>query len=188
MPSAFAHAAPALALLPAFVRAGTPKRLWPLGVFCALAPDLDVVAFSLGVPYEHPLGHRGLWHSVPFAAVASALVALIAFPRARAGFSRRRAWLYLFLAMASHGVLDAFTDGGLGVALGSPFDETRYFFAFRPIAVSPLRAAAFFSPRGYAILESELLWVWLPSGLLAAALLAWRSHRWLRRRGPAEDR
>ena len=78
MPSAFSHAAPALALVPAFVRAGTPKRLWPLGVFCALAPDLDVVAFSLGVPYEHPLGHRGLWHSLPFAAAASALVALLA--------------------------------------------------------------------------------------------------------------
>ena len=39
--------------------------------------------------------------------------------------------LYLFLSTASHGVLDALTDGGLGVAFFSPFDQTRYFFPFR---------------------------------------------------------
>ena len=51
-----------------------------------------------------------------------------------------------------------------------------------------LGATAFFSPRGYAILANELAWVWLPSGCLAAALLVSRSPRWLRGRGPAEDR
>nr|HRC76832.1 rhodanese-like domain-containing protein [Kouleothrix sp.] len=32
-----------------------------------------------------------------------------------------------------HGVLDAMTDGGLGVAFFAPFSATRYFFPFRPI-------------------------------------------------------
>ena len=40
--------------------------------------------------------------------------------------------------MASHGVLDALTDGGPGVAFLAPFDDTRYFFPWRPIRVSPL--------------------------------------------------
>jgi inner membrane protein len=180
MPSTFAHAAPALALIPAFSRAGMPARLWVIGVASAAAPDLDVLAFSFGIPYEHPLGHRGLWHSVPFAAAAAAVVAgLVASP------SWPRAWLYLFLVTASHGVLDAFTNGGLGVALLSPFDDTRYFFPFRPIQVSPLSIGAFFSERGLAILASELLWVWLPCAVLGLALVA-RSCR--RRRDAGRPR
>ena len=59
MPSAFAHVAPALALIPVFHRPGTPKRLWVLGAVCAVVPDLDVIAFGFGIPYDHPLGHRG---------------------------------------------------------------------------------------------------------------------------------
>ena len=142
---------------------------------CAAAPDLDVLGLALGVPYGSPLGHRGLFHSVPFAAVFAAAVAALAFPRARPGFSRIRAWLYLFLATASHGVLDAFTDGGGGVALLSPFDERRFFAPFRPIAVSPIGVGAFFSARGIAVIESELLWIWLPFALLGFAL--WRRTR-----------
>jgi len=172
VPSAFAHAAPALALIPAFARPGIPQRLWWLGVGGALAPDLDVVAFALGVPYAHPLGHRGLWHSIPFAAFAAGCLALALRP---AGLSRPRAGLYLFVAIASHGLLDAATDGGLGVALLAPFHDGRFFFPFRPIAVSPLHPAAFFSARGLAVLESELLWVWLPCAALGLAL--WRRAR-----------
>jgi inner membrane protein len=169
LPSAFAHAAPALALIPAFANRCTPRRLWLAGVLCAAAPDLDVVGFALGVPYEHWLGHRGLWHSVPFAALLAGVVAL-----GFGGAVRARAWLYLFLATASHGALDAFTNGGLGVALLAPFDATRYLAPFRPIEVSPLGIASFFSARGLAIVANEVLWVWLPFVLLFAALRASR--------------
>jgi inner membrane protein len=170
MPTAIAHAAPALALIPAFARPDVPQRLWWLGVCGAMAPDLDVIGLALGVPYGHPLGHRGLWHSVPFSALAAACVAALAFPRARVGFSRPRAALYLFLAIASHGLLDAATDGGLGVALLAPFDDGRFFLPFRPIAVSPIGVSGFLSARGLAVVESELVWVWLPFALLGLAL------------------
>jgi inner membrane protein len=166
MPSVLGHAAPPLALAPAFAQPGTPRRLWVVGVLCAAAPDLDVIGLALGVPYAHPLGHRGLSHSIPFAALAALVVTALAFPRARPAFSRLRAWLYLFLVTASHGVLDAFTDGGLGVALFGPFDEARYFAPFRPIAVSPICVDAFLGARGLALLASELVWVWLPFALL----------------------
>ena len=174
MPSAFAHAAPALALIPAFSRPGMSKRLWVLGVCCAAAPDLDVVGHALGVPYAHPMGHRGLSHSIPFAALLAYLVASFALSPARDGVARGRAWLYLFLATASHGLFDACTNGGMGIALLSPFDLTRYRAPFRPIHVSPLSISAFFSTRGLTIVESELLWVWLPCAALAVVLLAWR--------------
>ena len=177
MPSAIGHAAPALALIPLFHRRDTPRRLWVLGVLCAMAPDLDVLAFRFGIPYEHVLGHRGFWHSIPFAAGFAAAVCLAAFPRPRPGFSRARAWGYLFLATVSHGMLDAFTNGGLGVALFSPFDDHRYFFPYRPIEVSPLGVGAFLSERGVAVLVSELVWVWVPCALLAASCLAWACRR-----------
>jgi inner membrane protein len=177
MPTVLGHLAPALALAPAFAERATPRRLWVLGALCAMAPDLDVLAFALGVPYEHPLGHRGLWHSVPFAALLAACVTALAFPRGRPGFSRGRAFAYLFLATASHGLLDAATDGGLGVALLAPFDERRIFWPLRPIAVSPLGVDAFLSARGAAVLASELVWVWLPFGLLGAGLAAAERRR-----------
>ncbi len=176
MPSLLAHVAPALALAPAFVRPGVPRRLVWWGAFGAIAPDLDVLTFALGVPYAHPLGHRGLWHSLPFAALLAIGLAWFAL-RPRDGETHcRHAWLYLFLCVGSHGVLDAATNGGLGVALLAPFDATRFFFPFRPIEVSPLGVSAFLSARGLAVVGSELRWVWLPCLAVGAGLL-WRRRR-----------
>lgn len=75
-------------------------------------------------------------------------------------------FIFFFLLSASHGILDAFTNGGLGIALLSPFDSTRYFFPWTPIAVSPIGVKAFFSKWGLAVIKSELLWIWLPSFLM----------------------
>ncbi|HXZ86110.1 MAG TPA: metal-dependent hydrolase [Myxococcota bacterium] len=166
MPSAFGHAPPALTLVPLFRTQATPRRLWALGVACAVAPDLDVVWLGLA-PHGTMLGHRGLTHSLAFAAALAALVAVAALPRASRGTSHARAWLYLFLATASHGLLDACTNGGAGVALFAPFSSERFFFPFRPIEVSPLSVARFLSQRGVQVLWSELVWVWLPCAVLA---------------------
>jgi inner membrane protein len=89
-------------------------------------------------------------------------------------------WLgFLFLVAVSHGLLDALTDGGLGVAFFAPFDGRRYFFPWRPIEVSPI-GLGFFSARGARTFLSELQWVWLPTGALVGAVEA---VRWLRARG-----
>jgi inner membrane protein len=68
---------------------------------------------------------------------------------------------------ASHGFLDMFTNGGLGVAYYWPWSNERHFFAMRPIEVSPIGIAAFFSERGAKVILSELLWVWAPLLLLS---------------------
>ena len=177
MPSSFGHVAPVVALATVFWTPQTPKRLWVAGTLAALAPDLDVVGFGLGIPYQHPLGHRGLSHSLPFAAAVAGVLALALFPRPAPGFSRARAFAFLFLATASHGILDAFTNGGRGVALLSPFDQTRWFAPFRPIEVSPLDLSSFFSSRGAAVLGSELRWLWPPFLSLAVAIAAARRAR-----------
>jgi inner membrane protein len=169
MPSFLAHAVAPLALIPAFATPATPRRLWVLGSLCAMAPDVDVIGFRFGVAYADALGHRGLSHSLPTAAAVALLLCFAIWPRRRAPFSRAAAWLFLFLATASHGVLDTFTNGGLGVALLSPFDTERFFAPFRPIAVSPFDAGSF-AQRALPILSSEALWIGLPCAALAGAL------------------
>jgi inner membrane protein len=67
---------------------------------------------------------------------------------------------------ASHGMLDAMTDGGLGVAFFAPFDNARYFFPWRPILVSPIGIAQFFSGYGLDVLLSEFVWIWVPAGMV----------------------
>jgi inner membrane protein len=112
------------------------------------------------------LGHRGITHSLAFAAVLAALVVALGFRGPRWTGRRPTLWLLLFLATASHGVLDAMTNGGSGIAFFAPFDDTRYFFPWRPIPVSPISLDRFLSERGLRVLQGEMLWVWLPAGLL----------------------
>ena len=165
MPTVMSHAVAALALGPAFRRAGWGARVWWAGALCAVVPDADVLGVYAGVPLGSVLGHRGLTHSLSFAAVLAAALAPLLVPRG----TRLRLWLYLFLATASHGVLDAMTDGGIGVALLAPFDPRRDYLPWRPIVVSPLGLRPFLSAWGMAVLASEAVWVWLPAALFAAA-------------------
>jgi membrane-bound metal-dependent hydrolase YbcI (DUF457 family) len=57
----------------------------------------------------------------------------------------------------------------------SPFDNTRYFLPWRPIRVPPIAVTRFFTPQGFAILQTEMLWIWLPAMLLAG--LIWMLRR-----------
>jgi inner membrane protein len=169
MASAFAHAIVGSALWPLIRTDDMPKRAWLVGAGLAVLPDVDVIGFRFGVAYGDLLGHRGLTHSLLVAVVVGVLVAM-ALTRGdpRIGLRMRLA-TYFILAMASHGILDAMTTGGLGVALLAPVDDTRYFFPWRPIAVSPIGIRPFFTARGVAVLANEALWVGLPSVVLACA-------------------
>jgi inner membrane protein len=167
MPTVITHPAAALGLLPWFRREVGRPAVLAVGVLLTMLPDLDVVGFALGIPYGHLLGHRGLSHSLFFALVVGGLVAL---PVARAYRLRPAVlWLYFFLCLASHGLLDALTSGGLGIAFFSPFSNERYFFDFRPLRVSAIGLSDFLASRWTAVLASELKWVWLPALALGAA-------------------
>ena len=142
-------------------------RFWPVVVAFSILPDVDSIGFHLGVPYGALCGHRGLTHSLLFALIAAVLGAM--------WLDRRldRQWklaLVLFFVMASHGVLDAMTNGGLGVAFFSPFDRQRYFLPWRPILVSPIGAGGFFSIRGLRILANEIVWIWCPTIVVVALI------------------
>lgn len=172
MPTVPTHAVAAVAIGTVFPRSRVPAAYWAYGAVCAMLPDADVIGFRLGVHYGDFLGHRGFTHSLSFAAVLALGVVLAT----RGGPGAGLRWLYLFLATASHGLLDACTDGGRGVALLAPFDNARYFFPFRPIVVSPIGVHDFLSSNVGPVLGSELQWVWLPSLILAAVgtVVTWR--------------
>jgi inner membrane protein len=134
----------------------------------SLLPDLDVVAFALGIPYAAPFGHRGASHSLAAALLVGLAAALLARGyRARAV----RTGVVVALVVASHGLLDALTDGGLGAALLWPFSNERFFAPWRPLPVAPI-GARFWSARGLAVVWVELLWF--------APLAAWTA--WARER------
>ena len=177
MASAFSHAVAALSIGTCFYRRDIPKRVWVVGALCSILPDIDAVGFRFGIPYGDFWGHRGFTHSLVFAALLSGASTAMLARSSTVGIRRFTLFAYLFLATASHGVLDAITNGGLGVAFFSPFDNRRYFLPWRPIRVSPISITRFFSARGYAVLQSELLWIWVPAILLGAAMLAWKRTR-----------
>lgn len=145
-------------------------RFWTAALLCSALPDIDVIGFSFGVHYGDLWGHRGMTHSILFA-LAIGIAVGIWFG---ASLAARIGWSALFFIITiSHGLLDAMTNGGLGIAFLSPFDPTRYFFPWRPILVSPI-GAGFFSARGVAVLWSELIWVWPAAIVFGLVLYALR--------------
>ncbi|HVF57595.1 MAG TPA: metal-dependent hydrolase [Pyrinomonadaceae bacterium] len=177
MASAFTHAFVALSLGKVYTAERMPLRFWVLSAACAVLPDADVIAFAFGIPYGDMLGHRGFTHSLLFALLTACAVVALAFRDLAKGTGKTAALVfYFFVVTASHAVLDALTNGGLGVAFFAPFDNTRYFFPVRPVEVSPIGVGSFFSERGLAVLASELLWLWMPSALIVLTVVAWRKQ------------
>lgn len=165
MTTLITHPLPVLAIGLALGSRVIPARLLIAGMVVACLPDADVLAFKFGVAYADSFGHRGASHSLLFAALMGVLGGLFA---PLLGSGRIKAAIWLALAAASHSVLDALTNGGLGVAWLWPWSEQRFFLPWRPIAVSPF-INGFFSERGLAVLASEARWVWLPCAILAVA-------------------
>ena len=166
MPTVFSHAVVGLAIGTAVPPGASAGRLALVSALCATVPDLDVIGLRLGVPWGHVLGHRGITHSLVFAAALAAVVLALLFPHAARAPRRWSLWLVLFAATASHGLLDAMTDGGSGVAFFAPFDRARCFLPWRPIPVSPIGVSQFFDARGLAIVQAEIVLLWIPAAVL----------------------
>ena len=173
MPTIFTHPIPAIALSAALGKEIISLRLALAAIVCSVLPDLDVVAywfrFAGGLQ-----AHRGFSHSL----AAAVLIGCCGFFLGTWLHSGRKlAFVTLFCATASHGLLDAITTGGSGVAFFWPFDDTRYFLPWRPVLVSPIRPESFFSERGLRVILSEMRWIWLPC--LTFAMAAIFTRRWL---------
>ncbi|MBR9860187.1 metal-dependent hydrolase [bacterium] len=170
MASAFGHGFLAFAfnrVLPNVLR---DRKVWLWGMFCAIIPDADVISFSFGIPYESFWGHRGFTHSILFAILLASLITFFFKSKPKVVL-----WIYFFFCTVSHGILDAMTTGGRGIAFFSPLNNERFFLPFRPIKVSPIGIDRFFGERGLQVIQSEIVWIGIP-GLLIIAI-AWIFYR-----------
>ncbi len=172
MATIFSHPAIALALSPWFRETYQLKSVILAGAILTIIPDIDVIGLRLGIPYGHLLGHRGITHSLIFAVLLSGIVAWNFYKIA--GLKLQATWVYLFLCMASHGVLDALTNGGLGIAFFAPLNNDRYFFPWTPIEVSPLDLGRFFQGDGVPVLRNEIVSIWLPCSIVFLAGIVYR--------------
>jgi inner membrane protein len=127
-------------------------------VLASLLPDLDFIAFSLGIPYGAPFGHRGAAHSF---AAAFACGVLGSFVARVCGARAAPVGATVFLVTASHGLLDTLTDGGLGIALLWPWSNHRFFAPWRPIPVAPI-GAGMISAHGLEVMVHETI-LFLPA-------------------------
>ncbi len=168
MPSIFGHVLASSALTTFLKKEHRISSLFWVAGFCAFAPDLDVLAFKFGVAYSSIWGHRGWTHSLGFSIILGLAMGWL-FYRHNARY--RLITCILIMATLSHPLLDMMTNGGRGCALWWPLNHARLFFPFRPIQVSPLEIADFFSDWGIQVLWSELYWIGGP--VLVIHVLAW---------------
>jgi inner membrane protein len=171
MPTVMSHALAGVALgtLTSFPQ--RRRAFWLTSALLPVLPDLDVFGRAFGIAFYSTWGHRGVSHSFVAAGVVGTVAALLLHRRLGARLAPLA--VYFAAITASHGVLDALTNGGPGVAFFAPFDGTRYFFPWRPIPVSPL-ASNFFSAWGLRVFQAELAMIWLPAavvGLLGRYIL-----------------
>ncbi len=170
MASAFGHALTAIALSSGVKKSLLNWKLWTLGIVCSILPDADVLGFKFGIEYADFWGHRGFTHSLLFAIILGIFIVVLFYRKHTS--NNEKLWLtsYFALSTASHSVLDAMTNGGLGVAFFSPWDNMRYFFPWRPIKVSPIGIESFFTNRGLEVIYSEIVWIGIPCTVIALFL------------------
>jgi inner membrane protein len=136
-----------------------PLALSMLGLSAlSVLPDADLVAFMVGIPYANPFGHRGMTHSLLFAVLVGLVVVVALRIRGRPVLLDAA---LATLVVASHGVLDAMTTGGLGVEFFWPVDTRRYILPWEFIPVTPL-GAHMLSARGLSVLLTEAV-LFLPA-------------------------
>jgi inner membrane protein len=181
LPTIFTHAFVGISGSALISKKSDFKKIVLLSIICSVLPDADVIGFKFGIKYSDFFGHRGFFHSIFFAVIVGVLMSSIFFRENRV-FSKQwwKLSIYFGFITASHGLLDALTNGGLGVALLSPFDNYRCFFSATPILVSPINPDKFLTMRGLKILTNEFIWVWIPSitGAVSVRLVCtWRHSK-----------
>jgi inner membrane protein len=163
MPTTITHAvigAVSAAVLP---KQAPSWRIYLAAIICSTLPDADVLAFRVGIPYDHMLGHRGLSHSIFFALVLSVIIVCCLFRKFKIFSTAWWGFVYFFFLVGlSHGILDAMTNGGMGIAFLAPFDNTRLFMPIRPLPVSPIGLSTSDIPWRLRVLSQEMIYIWLP--------------------------
>ena len=98
MPTIFSHAAIGFVAAKVSAEASAPNnRIVAAAMALAALPDADALFISV-IPYNSPLGHRGLTHSLAFAAAVGLLVAALFL---KAGWVTNRSFWSLAILFAA---------------------------------------------------------------------------------------
>lgn len=182
MSSLFGHTLAGLAISAAYTGGRPPRRVWVLATACALAPDLDWFTAFVPATAGTSLAHRGLSHSL-LAAGLIAVAAMVMGLRPQLGSPRH--WACMLSAAFSHGLLDACTFGGTGVAFLLPLSDARFVCVWQPLFVSPIPLSGKLLDWLLLSLGTEVIWIGLPAALVVTTP---RVLQWVRlRREGAED-
>lgn len=168
MASPWAHAIAGAAAGAFYQAPRQRRRVITLAAICAVAPDLDLIGWPLGISPFAPLGHRGLSHSIAFAVALGAVVAVTLLP-AVTRRERVAAAAVLILATVTHSVLDALTTyAPTGPAFLAPVSNHRYRFAWLPLTGAGGLATDF---------GREAVYVCLPALVLIVLTEWWRRRQ-----------
>lgn len=166
MPMTTTHALVPLAATLAFANRPIPWRLVVTAAFAAAAPDVDTAFRHIWhLSPASIYSHRGAAHSLFVALTAGLIAAALHKPL---GVRPLAAGVVISASMASHGILDMMTDGGLPVAYLWPLSSVRLFADWTPIHSGAVHRAHLFS-QAFARLKSELWQLIIP--MFAAALV-----------------
>ncbi len=182
MPSMFGHSLWGMAAGAGWTKWPVSGRTLLLAWVCSVAADVDTLGFRLGIPYEHWLGHRGLFHGILFAVLLALAAAAASRPDPADRTHRIGLFQLFFFCAFTHIVLDAMTNGGLGVAFFAPFSNHRYFLPWRPLNSVPIGINQMLSRRWVPVIFKELRMLLLPSFILFAAGFIWRRIRSIRKK------
>ncbi len=133
MASVIAHGLAAVIIGKSFTEKNQSPGFWCSLVVCSLLPDIDVVGFRFGIAYGDFWGHRGFTHSLVFAFIVGLVVGFLFYRRL--GIASPDWWRYVALysaITASHGIFDAMTNGGLGIAFFPLLTMADIFFPGLP--------------------------------------------------------
>jgi inner membrane protein len=170
MATIYTHALFGLGLGKIFTNRRVPGLFWALAGLLPIVPDLDVFSSHA---YGSIWGHRGFTHSLCFALGVALIASGSAFRLVHLKF-----WPLFglfFLITASHGVLDALTNGGFGIPFFWPFSAHRYG-PYGPIHIQDI-GFEIPDPRVSRAIRTELLYVWLPTLSLVGIVAACRRLR-----------
>jgi inner membrane protein len=163
----YTHAFFGLGLGKFFTARRLPWSFWLITGVLPMVPDLD--AFST-FSDDTVLGHRGFTHSLTFALALGLFTAACTYRRFQIPLAVLA--VFFFLITASHGLLDACTNGGAKIPFFWPISSAR-FGRWGPINVADI---AFELPNPWTsrAIRTELLWIWLPTTVLVGMVMICR--------------
>ena len=157
MPTIVSHSLIGIFASKIFKISNKPK-FWVLSIICPALPDIDMIGYYLGIPYDHLFGHRGISHSIFFALLIGFVVYFLFFRKENLSRSKSLIiFIYFSFITMSHGLLDMLTDATHGIPFFAPLDNTRYFFPYRPINAPSLDVEYFLREQLLEVLVGEVI-------------------------------